>query len=434
MTGVSHKVDAEITKARSETSVPLAVDLDGTLISTDSLLESLFTLAQKKPLRLTMLPGWLARGAARFKHLLAKEVMPDIHMLPYDREFVAWLRAEKQKGRALILVTGADETLANAVAAEIGLFDAVIASDGTTNLSGERKRERLVAEFGEKGFDYAGHSYRDRSVWRAARKVVLVRPTSRLLNAESKTSVIDRVFDGRVPDLAVYLHAMRLHHWTKNLLVFMPMIVSRQLYSLTSLAHIVPTFLAFSLTTSCVYLLNDLIDLPDDRVHPHKSQRMLASGQLSALRAVALMPPLLLSAFAIGLTQPLAVLGVLGIYCALMAAYCLKLRGIAVVDALTVAAGYSLRVVAGSVALGLAISGLLLIFCVLFFFGLTLLKRYAELIAMHSLVGATGQARAYLVQDRHRLAVFGCASAYGALLVFGFYVVGLGWGHTLSGS
>jgi 4-hydroxybenzoate polyprenyltransferase len=420
------KIDAEIAQVHSEVSVPLAVDLDGALISTDSLLESLFILARRKPLRLLRLPGWLAQGAARFKHLLANEVMPDVHTLPYDREFLAWLRMEKQKGRLLILVTGADEALAHEVATQVGLFDAVIASDGNTNLSGDHKRERLVAEFGEKGFDYAGHGYRDRSVWRAARKAVLVRPTSRLLNAESKTSEIDRVFDDSVPGLNVYLHAVRLHHWTKNFLVFVPMIAAHQLYSITSLAHIILTFLAFSLATSTVYLLNDLMDLPDDRLHPHKSQRMLASGQLSAVRAVVLMPMLLLSAFAVGLTQPFALLGVLGIYCGLMTAYCLQLRGIAVVDALTVAAGYSLRVVAGSVALGLAISGSLVIFCILFFFGLTLLKRYAELITMHSLVGATGQARAYLVQDRHRIAVFGCASAYMALLVFGFYIIDLG--------
>ena len=227
-----------------------------------------------------------------------------------------------------------------------------------TNLSGDHKREQLVAEFGEKGFDYAGHGYRDRSVWRAARKAILVRPTLRLLDAESKTSEIDRVFDDSVPGLNVYLHAVRLHHWTKNFLVFMPMIMAHQLYDMTALAHVTLTFLAFSLTTSSVYLFNDLMDLPGDRQHPHKSQRMLASGQLSAVRAVALIPLLLLSAFAVGLTQPLALLSVLGIYCGLMAAYCLQLREIAVVDALTVAAGYSLRVVAGSVALGLTISGL----------------------------------------------------------------------------
>jgi 4-hydroxybenzoate polyprenyltransferase len=216
---------------------------------------------------------------------------------------------------------------------------------------------------------------------------------------------------------------VRLHHWTKNVLVLAPMIAAHRLYHIASLVHVLATFLAFSLATSSIYLLNDRMDLPDDRLHPHKNQRMLASGQLSTVRAVALIPMLLLFAFAVGLTQPFPLLGVLGIYCGLVTAYCLKLRGMAVVDALTVAAGYCLRLVAGSIALGVAISGSLLMFGILFFFGLTLLKRYAELITMRSLVGATGQARAYLVQDRHRIAVFGCTSAYVALLVFAFYII-----------
>ena len=336
-----------------------------------------------------------------------------------------WLRSEKQKGRRLILVTGADEALANAIAAEVGIFDAVIASDGTTNLSGEHKRDRLLAEFGERGFDYAGHGHRDRVVWHAARKAILVRPTSRLRNVEAKASQVDLVFDDSPPGFDIYLHAARLHHWTKNLLVFVPLIAAHQLYSITSLVHTVLTFLAFSLATSSVYLFNDLMDLPDDRLHPDKSQRMLASGQLSTVRAVALIPLLLLGAFAVGLTQSWSLVAALGLYCGLMVAYCLRLRGIAVVDALAVAAGYSLRVVAGSVALGLAVSVWLMIFCILFFFGLTLLKRYAELVTMHRLMGETGQARAYLVQDRQRIAMFGCASGYVALVVFGFYIVDL---------
>jgi len=425
MTGEADQIGAVVVTPPVAVSVPIAVDLDETLISTDSLLESLFVLAKRKPLELLRLPAWLAQGRARFKHLLAEAAMPDVHTLPYDREFVAWLRTEKQNGRSLILVTGADAALANNVAAELGLFDRVIASDGTTNLSGDGKRQRLVAEFGEKGFDYAGHGRCDRPIWRAARKSILVRPSPGLLKTEVKLSDVDRIFDDSPPSLDIYLHAIRVHHWTKNALVFVPTIAAQQLYSIASLAHGCLTFLAFSLAASCIYLLNDLTDLPDDRLHPQKSQRMLASGQLSAVRAVALIPALLLAALALGLIQSWSLLAILGLYWGLMTLYCLKLRAIAVVDALAVAFGYSLRVTGGAVAVGVPLSIWLVMFCILFFFSLTLLKRYAELITMHSLMGAAGQARAYLVQDRHRIALFGCASGYVALLVFGFYIVDL---------
>ncbi len=401
-----------------EHSVPLAVDLDGTLIGTDLLLESLFVLAKTKPLQLLMLPIWLAQGVARLKRRLADRFTPDIQTLPYDREFIAYLQAEKHAGRTLILATGADERLANAVAAEIGLFDAVIASDGITNLNGQAKCDRLVAAFGEKGFDYAGHDRRDRVVWDAARKAILVRPSAKLHVAQSKISDIDRVFADGEPSPDVYAHALRLHHWTKNMLVFVPLIVAHRLYDVAALTHAALAFLAFSLCASSIYLLNDLTDLPDDRRHPQKRHRMLASGQLPVGRAVALIPLLLSVAFAMSLTQPWLFLGILALYCLLMLAYCLRLRALAVIDALAVATGYSLRVVGGSAAVGLEISVWLVAFCTLFFFGLTLLKRYAELVAMQALPNA--QARGYLVQDRSRIAVFGCSSGYLALLIFAF--------------
>lgn len=408
-------------EAPAERTVPLAVDLDGTLIATDSLLESVFILAKTKPLHLLMLPVWLAQGIARLKRRLAEAFRPDIHTLPYDREFVAYLETEKRGGRTLILATGANETLATAVAAELGVFDAVIAGDGVTNLTAHGKRDRLVAEFGEKGFDYAGHGGSDRVVWNAARKAILVRPTDRLRDAQARISEIDRVFPERAPSLNVYSHALRIHHWTKNLLVFVPMVVAHRPYTLAALAHATLAFFAFCLCASSVYLLNDLMDLPDDRRHPHKRHRMLASGQLPVIQALVLIPLLLAAAFMISLTQPPSFLGVLALYCGLMFAYCLRLRGFAVVDALAVATGYSLRVVGGAVAVGLAISTWLIVFCVLFFFGLTLLKRYAELVMMHQLPGAGKHARAYLVQDRNRIALFGCSSGYIALIVFAFF-------------
>jgi 4-hydroxybenzoate polyprenyltransferase len=422
MNGALHIAGAPGPDASVDRAVPLAVDLDGTLAGTNLLLESLFVLAKAKPLLLLLLPIWLAQGLARLKRRLADRFRPDIETLPYDREFVTYLQAQKQAGRTLILVTGEDEGLAHAVAAKLGLFDRVIASDGVTNLNARAKRDRLLAEFGDKGFDYAGHDRHDRVVWAVARRAVLVRSSARLSDAQSKISIIDRLFPGHEPEARVYAQALRLHHWIKNALVFVPLMFFHRLFDIAALAHAALAFLAFCLCASSIYLLNDLTDLPEDRRHPHKRHRMLASGQLTVGRAVALMPLLLSGAFIISLTQPPLFLGILAFYCVLMVAYCLRLRAIAMIDALAVAAGYTLRVAGGSAAVGLEISTWMVVSVTLFFFGLTLLKRFAELMTMQKLPDAVARARGYPVKDSSRIALFGCSSNYLALLIFAFHV------------
>lgn len=401
---------------------PLVVDLDGTLVASDLVLESLLILAKRSLRRLFAVLLSLREGRARFKQRLAREALPDAHTLPYNRALIAFLRAEKDQGRRLILATGADAAAAQAVADELGLFDEVFASDGATNLSGPKKRDRLVAAFGAQAFDYAGNSRADAPVFAAARHAVLADPAPRLVRDLERTTEIAQVFVAEPPNRDTYLHALRIHHWTKNLLVFLPLIAAHQLYDGLLSARALIAFLAFSLCASSIYLVNDLLDLADDRAHPSKRERMLASGRLPLTRALALAPILAVAAFAVAfpLSHPFG--DTLALYYALMLAYCLRLRGLMVVDALAVAGGYALRVVGGAVAVGLAVSPWETMFSFLFFFGLTLLKRYAELVTMHGMHGLSGKARAYLVQDGARVAIFGCSAGYSALLLMGYYI------------
>jgi 4-hydroxybenzoate polyprenyltransferase len=405
---------------QDDLDIPLVVDLDGTLVFSDLSIESVFTLAKRRPLELLKLPLWLAQGRAQLKHHLAAEVRPDARTLPYNRELIAHLEAEKHRRRSLILATGSDEAIAGDVARELGLFDAVLASDGSTNLAGKVKRDRLVAEFGAGGFDYAADSHRDRSIWAAARKAVLVGPIARKTRDDMGAPEVDRAFGAGRPGPGVYFHALRVDHWSKNLLVFLPLLAAHQIYDARSLAHGLIAFIAFSLCASSVYLLNDLLDLPHDRLHPHKRNRALASGRLPIGLAVGLMPLLWLGAFLIGLTQPPAFLAVLGIYCLLMLAYSLRLRELIVVDVMALAAGYALRVAGGAAAASLPLSPSLLAFCLLFFFGLALVKRYAELVVMHSVDGAEARARAYVVDHRGLIEFVGCASGYLSVGVLAF--------------
>jgi 4-hydroxybenzoate polyprenyltransferase len=409
-------------EAHNESTLPLVVDLDGTLVSTDVAIESCFIFAKRNPLQFFRLPLWLA-NPVRLKQRLAREAMPDVHTLPYRREVLAYLKEEKQRGRKLVLATAADEAAARQVAAEIGLFDTVFATDGVTNLSGERKRDRLVKEFGLRGFDYAGNSSRDRSVWKAARMVILVHPTAGPRLIREKESEFDRVLQPEATGgWKTYLRAVRPPHWFKNALVFVPLIAAHQFYDLAMLAHALVAFVVLSLCASSVYLLNDLIDLEEDRRHPHKKHRMLASGQLPVIHAVIMVPALVLGAIALSLTQPPLFLLTSGAYCLVMLAYCLKLRTLPFWDAIGLAAGYGLRVVAGAAAVNLSVSPWLLSPVFLLFFGLALLKRYAELIS-HSLLGETnGRVRGYAIEDSGRIALYGCLSSYLALLAFGFYL------------
>jgi len=402
--------------------VPLVVDLDGTLISSDLMLESVFVLAKHQPLRALELPLWLASGRAQFKHRLAMTARPDARTLPYNRELVDYLREQKRAGRPLILATAADEAVARDVAREVGLFDAVYASDGAENLAGERKRERLVSEFGVGGFDYAGDGRGDRTIWQAARKVILVGSGESPGNGEMGGAKIERTFGTGRGHIGAHAEALRIDHWLKNALVFLPLIAAHRLYEIAPLLHGIAAFLAFCLCASSIYLLNDLIDLPKDRLHPHKKHRALASGRVSIRWAVATMPLLLLGAVAVGLTQSTAVLGALGLYYLLMVAYCLRLRDVIVLDVAALAAGYALRVIAGALACGLAVEYWLVLSCALFFLGLALLKRYAELVATHSTEGATVRVRGYLGRDGGAVAVFGCLSGYLAVAVYALHL------------
>jgi hypothetical protein len=202
--------------------VPLAVDLDGTLLRTDSLIESIFVLARRRPLSLMRLPGWALQGRARFKQRMAETAIPDVRLLPHREEVVAFLRVQKQAGRTLILATAADGILARAVASDSGLFDDVFASDGETNLRGERKRDRLTGAFGNRGFDYLGSGARDYTVWCAARGALLATASRRLARRVARVTPVQVIANCRAARWQDYLHMLRPLHWCKNGLVFAP--------------------------------------------------------------------------------------------------------------------------------------------------------------------------------------------------------------------
>ncbi len=402
--------------------VPLVVDLDETLLRTDSMIESLFVLARTRPLNVFKLPLWLMKGRAYFKQQLAAAAIPDAHWLPYRRELMEFLREQKRLGRSLILATAADEKVARKINLEVGLFDRIFASDGAVDLSGERKRDRLVAAFGPRGFDYIGNDARDERVWPMARRALLTSPSPQLARKVAKTTPIEKVFGGEGLRWQDYLNALRPPHWIKNLLVFVPLAAVHRIFEAPLLGRAVLAFVAFNLCASGLYLLNDLLDLPADRCHPHKKDRMLASGRIRLVHAVVMMPLLLVAAFAIAWPLSVAFAGVLALYAVLMIGYSLKLKDIPLVDVLVLAAGYALRVAGGAAAVEIRISAWLLTLCMFLFFSLALIKRFAELVVLQAAAGATGvHARGYVIQDKTLLLVLGIASGFLAVMVLALY-------------
>ncbi|MGB8114038.1 MAG: UbiA family prenyltransferase [Candidatus Sulfotelmatobacter sp.] len=401
---------------------PLVVDLDGTLLKTDLLLESLFSLLRQAPLSLFALPFWLLRGRAHLKREVALRSRLDVALLPYRTVLLEQLSVEHEKGRSIVLATASDERLAQPVADHLKLFDSVLASDGRTNLSGERKRERLVSLFGERGFDYAGNVSSDVAVWSSARKAIVVNPKPRLLRHLAGVAEVQGVLKDRRPTLHEYLSGLRPQHWLKNLLVFVPVFAAHRFYEPALFGRALLAFAAFCCCASSGYLFNDLLDLSDDRRHPRKSLRPFASGRLPASYAFVMIPALIVLGCLLAATVSRPLLGVLLLYFAFSLTYSLYIKEVALLDVIVLAGLYTLRILAGAMAVAIWPSAWLLAFSMFLFLSLALVKRYDELVVMRSIEGGHARARSYEISDAELLASKGTASGYIAVLVLALYI------------
>jgi 4-hydroxybenzoate polyprenyltransferase/phosphoserine phosphatase len=401
---------------------PLCVDLDGTLIRTDLLLESFLLLARQKPWLLLALPFWLLKGRSHLKQRIAEAVDFAPELLPYNTEFLGWLREAKAAGRPLILATASNRRLAQPVADHLGLFDQVLASDATTNLKGRRKLEALQAQFGAGGFDYAADARADLPVWREARAAILVHAPAGLARQLEGQVPIERIFPKPGFSLQPFVKAIRVRQWVKNVLVFLPLLAGQAFGEPALLLKALIAFCAVSLSASAMYVLNDLLDLPADRGHRTKQRRPFASGALPVLTGLWLCPLLLAAGLAIAASLSLEALGLVVLYVALTTLYSFWLKRRMLIDVFVLALLYTLRVLIGSVATGLLSSPWLLGFSVFTFLSLAAAKRGAELLYLE-LAGRTGASgRAYYVWDRHAISGLGQGAAFGAALVLALYL------------
>ncbi|TKC91774.1 UbiA family prenyltransferase [Trinickia terrae] len=405
-------------------SRPLVVDLDGTLIRSDVLIESGFAFLKSKPHRFYKPLLWLLRGGKpALKAGLADTTNLDVSVLPYDPVVLEWLTAERKAGRHLVLATASHERYAQAIASHLDLFDRTFATDAGTNLSSSNKRDRLVAEYGEKGFDYAGNSHDDIAVWRSANRAYVVNPHNGVERAAQKIGNVERVIESRPATLKTWSKSLRLHQWLKNLLIFLPLLAGHMLSSPEHVLAGLLAFLAFGLCASSVYLLNDLLDLEDDRHHPVKRKRPFASGALPLSLGIALFPILLTVAFSIAwVLLPWRFGAVLAGYYVLTLAYSMHLKRRVMVDVVVLASLYTTRIIAGAAAVGVQLTFWLLAFSMFIFLSLALVKRYAELHAMKERGLVKSRGRGYVASDLPLISSLGTASGYLAVLVLALYI------------
>jgi 4-hydroxybenzoate polyprenyltransferase len=403
--------------------VPLCVDLDGTLVKSDLLIESTLLLLHRNPLYLFLLPLWLVGGRANLKRQVAIRTKVDPCLLPYRDEFVSWLR-EQAKSRDLVLCTAADAMLAESVAGHLGFFKRVMASDGITNLSGPRKAARLVEDYGEKGFDYAGNEHVDLKIWEKARQAVIVDAVPKLERHVRSRFDVCRSFPRRCPSFRTWSRSLRLHQWAKNLLVFLPILAAHRVLDIGELSRSVAAWIIFGLCASGVYVLNDLLDLSADRKHARKRDRPFASGILSLKHGLVANVVLTAVAFVSATMLSWQFALVLVAYWLLTNAYSLRLKRVVALDVIVLAGLYTVRILAGAAATHIAPSFWMLAFSMFLFLSLAVLKRYAELVGLRLAGLLTASGRGYHVDDLPMLASLGTASGLLAVLVLALYIRG----------
>lgn len=401
----------------------LIVDLDGTLVRTDVLLEQVLQYVRGGPRAWWQLAAWLARGEARLKAELAVRVPVAVAKLPYHEELLDYLREQRSFGSRLVLATAADRLVAESVAAHVGLFDEVLSNGGRFNRGGVSKAAALAARFGRGAFWYAGNSWRDLPVWRVSAGAVVVSSQPLLLAVVRRLATIERRFTAGRWSWNTFGAVLRCHHWVKNLLVFVPALAAHEVLNVVAMGAAAAAFAAFCLMASSVYVISDALDAAVDRLHVRKRWRPFAAGAVSPWLALWLGPLLLAAALLVSWWSPVPFRLLLSGYFGVGLLYTLWLKRQVLVDVFVLSLLYYLRIAAGSAATSVRISAWLAAFAMFFFLSLALVKRYVELRGL-TVPGVNQRAagRGYTVDDMPLVEHLGTVSGYLSVLVLALYV------------
>ncbi|MEJ8572624.1 UbiA family prenyltransferase [Microbaculum marinum] len=400
---------------------PLVLDLDGSLIRCDLLHETALAYVRRNPLRIFVLARWLLEGRAAVKRKLAERVSVDVDFLPVNEELAAFATEAKANGRTVVLATAADVFLASAIARRFPFIDKVVASDGVTNIKGAAKADKL-AELYPDGFAYAGDSAADLAVWRRAKSVVIVEARGSVERDARQAGPVEAVFP-RKSVARAFAKAARPHQWAKNALVFAPLILGGHLADPAAWVNALIAFVAISILASTTYLLNDLFDLPEDRLHWSKRHRPLASGRLPVLYAIAALPVGFLLSFGLGALIGAIAVVILLAYLLLTVAYSMSLKRQPILDAFTLAVLFTLRLGLGITAAQVVVSPWLLVFSMFLFSSLSFAKRHTEIERMATLGERKVAGRGYLSSDGPLILAMGVSSGLAAVMIMVLYLI-----------
>jgi 4-hydroxybenzoate polyprenyltransferase/phosphoserine phosphatase len=413
----------EVLEISTPIELPLIVDLDGTLVYTDTLWEAILVYLRRNPLRIFHLLYWLRLGKAYFKQRISERAQLDVTSLPYNHELLTMLREQAKLGRRILLATGANYAIANPIAEHLGIFEAVICSDGRKNLVGRAKASAIGRALGEQAFLYAGNSGADLPIWNnSAGAIVVCAPAYCLTRLRRAETQIVRVYPQVRPSLKTYLKAIRVHQWLKNLLIFVPMGLGHLFGSWPLLRGALIGFFAFSMVASSAYIWNDLLDLEADRKHATKRKRPFASGSIPITNGLFLASGLLLAAALLSILLPAEAALLLGGYLVATLIYSAYLKTKLAVDVVTLALFYTLRMLYGGAITGITLSIWTLAFSMFIFLSLAQIKRVIELPVETSGDQARLPRRGYFPTDRGQIAAQAAASGYLAVLVMVLYI------------
>ena len=392
-------------------SSPLVVDLDGTLSKINSRGEGIVSALLRRPIEF-------------LRYQRTRPAGVNGATLPLRRDFLEYLERERASGRELHLATSAAQPVADAVAARLGIFATASGSENGKELSGESKLRYLQQRFPD-GFAYAGSGSDNIAVWQGAGSIVLVgaSPATRR-TAERLGPPIEREFPAVARSLRDWIRALRLHQWSKNLLLFVPFLLSHSYRDLTALGLVVGGFLALGCVASGTYLINDLSDLEADRAHPTKRFRLIARGDLGALQALLLALGLIAGGLIGAAFLGGAFCGLLILYIVMTLSYSLYLKTVPILDAFLLGSLYALRVLMGCILIQVATSPWLLSFTMFTFFSLSMAKRHVEIIRAQAAGAADGRigGRGYLITDAPLTLAFGVSASLCAILILFLYV------------
>ena len=361
---------------------PLIIDLDNSLITSDTLIDSISKCLSANIFNIFKLFLWILQGRSVLKYNLSKNFIINAKEIYYRSEILALIENSKKKGKKIFLCSGANENQVKIIYEDLGLFDDFYGSSLENNLTGKKKKKFLEEKFGFKKFEYLGDSAVDIPVWESCKKAYLINVSNAVKHKLIKNNIEYKEIKKRssfFDQLKVYIKAIRIYQWVKNLLIFLPIFLSQEFSEINFLQALI-AFACFSFISSFVYVFNDFLDIKNDRNHPTKKTRPIASGEINIFNLFSLALTITLISFL------LAYLFLGNIFCYILLLYIMLnlfystlIKSIYFLDVLTLSSFYTLRLISGGIINDISLSPWLISFSIFFFLFLALIKRIGEI-------------------------------------------------------